>query len=303
MTAPRSRIRRCLLSLQILALFASGLFVFNGLVLAAQEDPILLIEGAAEPPPPPAAGTELRAVAYNIAKAFAHQGGFDFAERAAVEARLGRMAEVLAPLKPELVFLSEALWRCGPCPVDQPAFLAAKLGLPYRLLGENYNVGVPGFRIAGGNAILSRYPLRGVANFDLLGRKPFYVTTNNRRALFGALALADGSEVLLGAMHVDSHSRPNNAAQWKQIHEWIGARPTILAGDFNARPHEPGVVLLRESGRYVGAFDGPGTTLFRTPRERIDFVLAPASFEHVETRVLETDASDHLPVLGVFRVR
>ncbi len=302
MTPRRRKVVRILLSLFGLAAAVLGTFVLNGLVLAAGERPVP-VQGKGSAAPAPKAGDTIRILAYNIAKAFVHQGGIDFTSEDVAKARLVRLAATVSAAAPDLVFLSEALWDCGPCPIDQVAAIADAAGLPHRMLGENYNVGWPGYRIAGGNAILSRFPLRPVANFDLTGRKPFYETTNNRRALFAALDLADGREILLGAMHVDSFSRANNAVQWRQIIDWIGERPTILAGDFNARPDAPGVLALKASGRYAGAFDGPGTALFRKPPERIDFVLAPASFEHLSTEVLASDASDHLPVLGVFRVR
>lgn len=302
MNPPRRKLRRILVLLIALAATVLGSFVLNGLVLAAGRTPVLK-RGSGTESPPPAVGSTVRVLAYNIAKAFVHKGGIDFTTEDEARARVARLAAVVADARPDLVFLSEALWDCGPCAVDQVAAIADAAALPHRMLGENYNVGLPGYRIAGGNAILSRFPLRPIANFDLAGRKPFYVTTNNRRALFAAVDLADGKEILLGAMHVDSFSRANNALQWRQILDWIGERPTILAGDFNARPDAPGVVALKDSGRYVGAFDGPGTGMFRTPPERIDYVLAPATFEHLSTEVLATDASDHRPVLSVFRVR
>jgi endonuclease/exonuclease/phosphatase (EEP) superfamily protein YafD len=61
--------------------------------------------------------------------------------------------------------------------------------------------------------------------------------------------------------------------------------------------------LLKASRRFAGAFDGPPTYPTDSPAERIDYVLAPAGWEHVETRVLDSTASDHRPVVAKFRVR
>ena len=115
------------------------------------------------------------------------------------------MAEVIKMESPDLVFLSEAVFECGPCPVNQVAWLARESGMHMWAFGENYNFGLPFHRIVGGNAILSRYPVELVGNPSLSGRKPFYVTTNNRRVLWCRLKIGD-MPVLLASVHNDSYN-------------------------------------------------------------------------------------------------
>ena len=71
------------------------------------------------------------------------------------------MAKVIREENPDFVFLSEAVRECTPCPVNQLELLAELCGMHAWAFGENYCFGLPLYRIVGGNAILSRFPLRG----------------------------------------------------------------------------------------------------------------------------------------------
>ena len=294
------RRKRVIAILGALVLLPPALFAFNGLVLAAGTTPRVRDVAGVVPQGSPKAG-EVTAVSYNIAKAFVHRGGLKFDSRDRVEARLRKMAATVRAENPDLVFLSEAITQCGPCNIDQVELLAREVGLPHAATGENYNVGVPFYRVAGGNAILSRVPLTPVANFDLAGRRPFWVTKNNRRAL-AASAEFGGRPVLLVALHNDSFDIRNNESQVRQILDWLGDRPAMLAGDFNAKPNQPPMKLLRESGRFAGEWGGAPTFFEGERKERIDYILAPAGWELVESKVIADDTSDHRPLVSRFRV-
>ncbi len=302
--SPRSRTRRRRIIVSVLVLLVAPplLFVVNGLVLAAGTTPTAGVTTAVAAPPP-AVGTTVTVLAYNVAKGFVHRGGVRFASRAEARRRLDDLADVVRRERPDIVFLSEAVKECTPCATDQVIGIAEAAGLRHWVFGENYNFGVPFLRIVGGNAILSRYPIEPVDNQDLAGRRPFWVTTNNRRFLRARLSLPSGP-VLLGAMHTDSFSRTNNARQAAQIVAWLGGAPAIVAGDFNADPPSPSMAAFRETHAFSGDFDGRAFTFpADDPKERIDFVLAPGSWEHLETRVVATTVSDHRPVVARFTVR
>jgi endonuclease/exonuclease/phosphatase family metal-dependent hydrolase len=295
----RRRVRRFLLASAFVSLLFALLIAINGLVLADRTAPRMR-QVPVEAAPSASAPGEVTILAWNIAKVFVHKGGLAFESRANVEARLHRMAAVVRAEKPDFVFLSEAITECGLCDVDQPAFLAREAGLPHVATGENYNLGLPFFRIAGGNAVLARTPLSPVANFDLAGRRPFYVTRNNRRALVVSAEIG-GRTVLLAALHNDSFDMRNNETQARQIVEFLGDRPAIVAGDFNNRPEERSMKVFQSSGRFSGAFDGPPTFFEGNRRERLDYILAPAGWELKDHRVIATDESDHRPVVCRFR--
>jgi endonuclease/exonuclease/phosphatase family metal-dependent hydrolase len=226
-------------------------------------------------------------------------GGWGF-ETAHVDERLAKIASLIRREQPDLVFLSEAVFECQACSRNQIQYLAAETELKHWAFGENYNFGLPFFRIVGGNAILSRWPLTPVSNIPLPVQKPFYITKNNRRALFCQIEL-DGQPLLLGAIHNDSFDINNNLVQAQLELEHIAGRPTILAGDFNAMPHEPAIKLLAGSGQFVFAENGPHTFPTTKPEQTIDWIFAPAGWTVVEHHVPQCDASDHLPVVTTFR--
>jgi endonuclease/exonuclease/phosphatase family metal-dependent hydrolase len=315
-------LRRIALTGVAIVLLAAGLFVANGTVLAAGTTPVMReikIESIA--PRDRIGERQVVVMTYNIAKAFAHIDGVKFEEPARVMARLNKIAEAIQKLNPDVVCLQEVMTEAGTMPVDQVEYLARACRLPYTAFGENYNFGVPGYRVVGGNAILSRTPLTSVANIDLVGRKPFYRTHNSRRALFASTEL-HGQTLLIGSVHNDSYDPANNDRQAEQLLAFIGDRPCLLAGDFNANPNSPTMNRLHESGKFSGRFFDkaelpagiepaakvkddptiPKTFPSHAPDQHLDYILGPKAWEHQELTVMMWPASDHLPVFSVFQV-
>lgn len=300
---PRIWLRRLLIGAVVLSglpIFFGALFVLNGTVLDRAGMPEVVTTSF------PAAtiatnGQHVRILAYNIAKAFVHQGRIKFLKPKAVTDRLDKVAALIRELDADLVFLSETVRDCGPCPVNQIGYLADQAEMHSWAFGENYNIGLPFYRVAGGNGILSRWPLEAIANIDLPERKPFYVTRNNRRLLICSAEMGDAG-VLLAAMHTDSFNLENNAKQAKLIIDSLGVQPAICAGDFNAPPGSASIELFKQSGNFVGEWDGPHTFPAHAPERTIDFVLAPTDWKLIEHKVVASDASDHCAVLSVFEV-
>jgi endonuclease/exonuclease/phosphatase family metal-dependent hydrolase len=277
------------------------LFVINGILLADNEKPVVVRTGRPVSVPRIENNTaELKVISYNIAKLFVYKSEISFEQPETVRARLKRIADLINAENPDIVFLSEAVRECTPCPVNQIEELAKATGMYVSVFGENYNFGLPFYRLVGGNAILSKYPIEPVANISLIGRQPFYVTKNNRRALWCELNIGK-QKILLASLHNDSYSRKNNLAQAHQLLDYMGNREAVWAGDFNAAPGEPPIELLRKSKKFTGVFDGPLTFPSDKPRESIDLILAPPSWQIVSHKVIQSDASDHLPVMTVFR--
>lgn len=294
--------RICLYMVLILfgtAMICGGLFVINGLFLSNGEKPIsgMTSHPAVSDDKAPA---EIRMMAYNIAKGFIHKHGIRFEAKNTVLERMKRIAEIINTEQPHLVFLSEAVFECGPCPVNQVTFLAEATGMSAWVFGENYNFGLPFYRIVGGNAILSRFPVEAVANPALSGRQPFYVTTNNRRVLWAALKIG-GERLLLASVHNDSFNAANNLIQTQQLLDYKGDRKAMLAGDFNSRPQEPSIQLIRKTGSFTASYEGH-TFPSHQPDQKIDFIFAPSDWQLLRHRVIQTDASDHLPIVSTFKL-
>jgi endonuclease/exonuclease/phosphatase family metal-dependent hydrolase len=292
---------RAAAALLAIAVTLVALFALNGAVIAPRNRPVTGTTTHA-PASFPDHGSTVRILAWNIAKLFIHRGGLSFESAATARARLDRIAGIIRGEHPDLVFLEEAVYDCAPCPVNQVTGLAEATGMHFWAFGENYDLGIPFVRLSGGNAILSRWPLEPVGNPDLPGRKPFWVATNNRRFLLCSFPAA-GQPVLAGAVHADSFSLAAGAKHLAAILETIGGRPPILAGDFNAEPKDESMRLVRESKLFSGEIGG-GAPTHRAPHptRRIDFALAPHAWEHLGTRVLDSDASDHAAVVADFRV-
>lgn len=299
--AARTVVLRLLILGTVLAAAFVGLFTLNGLVLAPRETPVL---GRTDNPPRALrrdeGGIEVRVVAFNIAKAFAYRQRLRFKDPEVIRQRLDGVAAVLRSVDPDLVFLSEVLHECPPCGLSQVGYLAEQMGASAWLFGECYDIGLPFYRLSGGTAILSRLPIEPDVNLTLAGRKPFYVGAHNRRALFGTVQVGTQS-VLLGSLHNDSRANANNTTQMRQILDYSAGRPTLLAGDFNAWPTHASLDLVRATNRFTRVVGDQPTHPADAPKRAIDFIVAPAGWELLEYRVLDTQVSDHRPVFARFR--
>ncbi|MBA4387027.1 MAG: hypothetical protein C0404_03540 [Verrucomicrobia bacterium] len=311
-TAPREMIaaanklpnrrRKAMLVLMLLAAlpaFLFLLFVLNGTLLCDGTTPrggnVASNMPAGDPDP-----DKLCVMAFNIAKCFVYQDGITFAERETVESSLNMIARIIRSANPDVVCLAEIVRECGPCDVDQVRFLAQRTGLTNWAFGECFSFGLPFYRMTSGNAIISRYPLNPVCNLNLAGRKPFYITKNSRRALACTVA-TPGGDLVFWSLHNDSFAPSNNLAQVQQLLEHPLAVNSFMAGDFNASPGDPSIVLIRQSGRYSGVFNGPHTIPAIAPDRTLDYILAPAAWDVQDHRVITNTASDHCAVLTVFR--
>ena len=82
---------------------------------------------------------------------------------------------------------------------------------------------------------------------------------------------------------------------------WDGRQSSILLGDLNAESGAPEITLLEEAGlidSWRESGSGPGLTWnARDPSKRIDWVWHSTDLIGNQVEVLQTLASDHLPVM------
>lgn len=162
-----------------------------------------------------------------------------------------------------------------------------------------------------GNAILSRYPL-GEVERELLPT----VDTPYRRGYLAAPVQTPDGEVLFITTHLQHVNRaslhdedpeadlyPVHREQLRVvIDRWGGRQPAVLTGDLNARPGWRQVEELLASG-WVDSWDekgeGPGYTANAAdPRYRIDYVFHTPDLETVRVEIIDSQASDHFPVVA-----
>ncbi len=312
MTRPKPRWRRCLrrglyaaaLILIGVPALVAGLFVINGLWLANAETPL---SGApARPAGITAADSQssdvsVRIMAFNIAKAFAMDEELNTASTESVREQLRLVADVINAEQPDFVFLQEVVVECGPCPVNQLAVLSRLTDMPHWVFGENFNFGLPFYRMVSGNAILSRRPIDAIANPSLPGRRPFYTIKNNRRLLLCATSIGD-AQITLASIHNCIIHDDMNLEQVHEILGHVGTGPTILAGDFNAKPGSPSIQAVFDAKRFTSTIDFASTFPSDGPSRCIDYIFGPKQWTVADHRVICTDASDHCAVVTDFVV-
>lgn len=226
---------------------------------------------------------------------------------------LERVARVIEGTGADVVALQEIDRHISPRSdhLDQAGWLAQRLGLHLAfgpVVDRGPFDGPPGdprpADLAGqparrqyGIALLARTPLREPRNLLLARPKG-----GEQRGLLGAVVDAGGTAVRVFCTHLQHRSRTERLAQAEQIAVAVAARdgPVVVMGDLNARPGEPEIAplttALDDAWAQVGEGDG-FTFDAATPHARLDYVLTSGGAVARRAAVLQTDASDHLPLV------
>ncbi len=227
---------------------------------------------------------------------------------------LNGIVRTIRDAAPDIVALQEVdvHWHARSHFADQVAELSAALGMQARF--------APIYRIANaesagapreyGVALLSRFPVTAFRNHNLtrLSTQSAVATPAPMPGFLEATVDVRGVPVRVFNTHLDYRGDP--ALRVTEVHETLailgGApQPTLLFGDLNATAESaelaPLLAVLRDLWR---ADAGPGFSYpAKMPIKRIDFVLGSAHFTSHSSRVVESLASDHRPVVveGVLR--
>jgi endonuclease/exonuclease/phosphatase family metal-dependent hydrolase len=210
---------------------------------------------------------------------------------------LQRVAEVIRVARADLVGLQEVdrgVRRTGG--VDLAAELARLTGM-VAVFSNNYHFQGGEY----GNAILSRLPVTSWTN-----RHFHMLRSGEQRGLLEIRVPAGGKAVRFLTTHLDYRredaERLSNVEEIRRVTRLEPELPLILCGDFN---DIPGSRMHERLGEWlIDAWDrggqGSGRSYpARNPERRIDYVfVAPtAGMEVRSARVIETDASDHRPLV------
>ncbi len=244
--------------------------------LAAGPDPVPL-----EP-----VGETVDIMSYNI------HSGFDSDGRQDLEA----IAGVIEASEAEIVALQEvSRVRLMDGGADIPRWLSRRLEMPYVFHGTEE----PHW----GNAILSRYPILDSGWGDL----PRVGKLIGRGYLWARIDTGGTDPLLVIVTHLH-HLGPDSEARQAQVPSllafWKNQAASIILGDFNAEPDSPEMRMLSEAGlrdAWSLAGEGSGFTFSANePIKRIDWIWHSEDLQPVEIKVIQTRASDHLPVLARF---
>ncbi len=229
-------------------------------------------------------GFPVRVVTYNV------HNGFDAEGRLGMEA----IAAVIEKLDPDILALQEISrgWVISGR-LDMLSWFSNRLGMPY--------VSGPTADPLWGNAILSRYPIVDYMEYDLPPRD-----LSIKRGLIEALVdLGNGDSLRVIATHFhhivgDSDIRQLQALRAVEV--WGGSDRTVMLGDFNARPDDPEIDIIRRSGLLDAAVGFGSARGYTWPSNaiatRIDYIWVSPDLEVSDVRVVASTASDHLPVVA-----
>lgn len=239
----------------------------------------------------------LRATTYNIA---AGRGDLD------------AIAAVIEDSGADIVALQEVdvHWSGRSGFADQAGMLAERLSMNvrfgpiYRLPGATESDPPREF----GLAILSRYPIVEFTNHEItrLSTQEQDAPPRPMPGFLEAVVQVRDVRVRVFDTHLDYRPDPRvRAAQAREMLDIIaaGQGPAILMGDMNARPDAPEIAPLLDALR--DSWTGPGGESYPAdaPDRRIDYILVSDDFDVVNTRVPDTRASDHRPVVADLLLR
>lgn len=155
-----------------------------------------------------------------------------------------------------------------------------------------------------GNALLTSRPIVSVGN-RLLSN----TDGSEQRGVLQVVLDVEGTQVLVLTTHLDHRKADaQRVASAEEILEMAGAfgsGPIIAIGDFNDTPGSATwkrlTTVFTDAWTAVGTGDG-FTIPVEAPAKRIDWILS-RGLDPVSAEVLKSDASDHLPVKAVVKLR
>ncbi|MFM7207816.1 MAG: endonuclease/exonuclease/phosphatase family protein [Planctomycetaceae bacterium] len=229
----------------------------------------------------------LRVLSYNIHHGRGTDGVVD----------LQRIADVIRGCEADVVLLQEVDDRTARTGgVDQTAELARLTGL-HAAFGRQ--IDYQGGRY--GQAILCRAVLEDPTVHVLPGDPG-----RETRIAFAARTTLGGRTFTVIGTHLHHLDEPTRLGQARAVGRLdVAPGPAILGGDFNAVPGSEPITAVLETWRSASAVP-QATYPAGDPVRQIDYVFSrPAdAIEVVACRVLDEGiASDHRPILAVFRIR
>jgi len=242
---------------------------------------------------PAAAASTFRVMTFNIH----HGAGLDG------KVDLPRIADLIKREQADIVALQEVdkgVKRTAQR--DCPAELAALTGMSC-VFSNNFHFQGGEY----GNAVLTRFPIKRWTNRHYQMLRP-----DEQRGLLQVVLDVHGRELVFLNTHIDyrgdDSERLLNAAEIVEAIQPYRGRPMILCGDFNdtpgSRTHQKLAQAFEDAWLIAGKGDG-FTIPAEKPRKRIDFIWISKdpSIEALRAWVPESEASDHLPAVGEFRLR
>ncbi len=244
--------------------------------------PVVMLLTWQAPQQKPGDGYPVRVMTYNLHNGFNTDGKLDLAE----------LARVIEDEAPDIVALQEVSrgWVINGSS-DMLLWLSQCLDLPY-LYG-------PSVGKMWGNAVLSRFPVAEWGTVDMPPRD----LPLRRQFTWVDFDLGQGEQLRVIATHFH-HTEGDHEERLLQAESvlsfWDAHPQTIVLADLNAEPDWPEMLGFWRAGfsDALEGIDNRATFPSFEPVERIDYVLASSDLELSDPVILQTTASDHLPVVA-----
>lgn len=197
--------------------------------------------------------------------------------------------------------------------IDQVEWLGKRLGM-YAAFGANLNlepIEPERPQRQYGNAVFSKHPIKYVENHLLTEvESPF--TPSEQRGILEAVIEVKGTYLSFYNTHLSlkEEQLQVNVDEILAIME-KSHFPKVLTGDFNADPEHPQVKRLSnrlndafadveeaKSFTYPASHQDGDDGVMLTPITRIDYILTDSPLPPKQAFVIETSASDHLPIVA-----
>lgn len=157
-----------------------------------------------------------------------------------------------------------------------------------------------------GNAVLSKFKI--LRSWDEILPQPRWLSAVKRGAAM-AVVDVDGVEVLVVGTHLGLAGIKEVEVELGRIYEIFlqEGLPTIVAGDFNVEyfdlQNRMGHVIsaLRSANHYLEK--SLSTIPSNNPGPQIDYILSSAEFTPRDAYTVQTQASDHLPVVALLELK
>ncbi|HEX79302.1 MAG TPA: endonuclease [Dehalococcoidia bacterium] len=229
-----------------------------------------------------AGSDNIKVMSYNL------HNGFDTRGELGLEA----LAAVIEENGADIVALQEISrgWLVSGS-VDMLSWLSQRLDMPY-VSGST----------AGplwGNAILSKYPIKGYETFDL---PPDDLCIQRG---FIAVKIDTGDmDLQIIATHLHHVEEDSDIRQVQVpviLEYWDNTPNTIILGDLNAQPDAPEIMMLYQAGLVDTMAEHPEALTYHSADlyQRIDYIWLSPDIQLVESHVVFSQASDHLAVIAV----
>ncbi|WP_165452214.1 endonuclease/exonuclease/phosphatase family protein [Paenibacillus thalictri] len=240
------------------------------------------------------AAQTVRFMSYNIRHGQGDDDKFD----------LNRTADVIKKSNAEIVGLQEVdnNWSARSEFLDEAKKLSELLGMEYAFIANLEQTAGNGQSEPRqyGTAVLSKYPIKDSRRHPL----PKIEDSSEPRGLLEATIDVGGTDITVFNTHM-SIIAGERVVQIKELAGIAGKKsgPVVFMGDFNAKPNTFEMRPLMRN--YNEAFRGKNALTAPTskPASQIDFILFNNDFELLSSEVLQTIASDHLPVTAQLRIK